>query len=112
MTDAEKLQKLIEMAWENGWQGFSPEIFEIEYHYYKGSDNFCLIEKNYAPGNEPEVYQINTIIFDHEFIKALCKAKYGVRTHVGNAPLWGERIKELAVSTNRIDYLYEIFCEY
>lgn len=106
MTIVEKLQKLIEIAWENGFD--------------KG--------KSYST-YFPHFTNRDEIIFDRKFIKALCKARYGdpekrlidhecIDPHTelpnGNrieTPVWVHHIHALAISENRIDYLWEQFCE-
>jgi hypothetical protein len=107
MTESEKLQQLIELAWDNGYVGghesykrnkISSMISQAALSSYIGSP-----DENHSEGFQSE----NAILFDHEFIKALYISKY-------KESCWSiERaiLMELAVSTNRIDYLYGVFCE-
>jgi len=161
-SQAEKLTKLIELAWDNGWQQQTPEGLWPEYKTIKMFTGAPIrIDIEFPPGIRQGVTGLdaqNVIIFEHDFIKALCKAKYGdgviacaLCGAVGNSPgsrgdgyLWNRITKEdsihgirtndswceecdsegmlfiyrwqyivnqLAISTNRIDYLYGVFCE-
>lgn len=88
-TDSEKLQRLIDIAWDNGFD--------------KG--------KGYT-AYYPRFTNRDEIIFDHDFIKALCRAKFGKSVDEPNgfgSGAWELEIKMLALSSNRIHYLWEVF---
>lgn len=99
IPDSEKLQALIELAWKNGYEFRDDAVFATIGH------NVSLLE--------------NSIIFSHDFIKALCRAKWGtlsMREHdacarCGNDHQWETHLKELAISPDRISYLYDTFME-
>jgi hypothetical protein len=123
MTDAEKLQKLIELARNNGW--------EFMQHLNRGldrSDIETLLTGDIYDGNAIGVKEpVNSILFDHDFIKALCQVKYGEQVNNPkdskafpfraqpydrrNDLAWHAVLTNLAISKseNRIDYLYEVF---
>ncbi len=114
MTQAEKLTKLIELAWANGY-GWKPVQWSAG------------LPRKPAEAVVQDIGLFNeTIIFDHDFIKALCKAKYhNTATDIAtfdeafHQEVYDEEItidrnetlRELATNTNRIDYLYGEFCE-
>jgi len=130
-SQAEKLTKLIELAWDNGWQQQTPEGLWPEYKTIKMFTGAPIrIDIEFPPGIRQGVTGLdaqNVIIFDHQFIKALCKAKYGEQVdnprdskpnitmqnpfHERNDLAWHAVIAWTAISTNRIDYLYGEFCE-
>lgn len=99
LTPAAKLQHLIELAHANGWDRKPEECFP-------GFTTFAM----------RELMQTD-VMFDHAFINALCKAKYdklnqpgsflGLNVIVGCN--WEHQIKELAISTDRIEYLWQEF---
>ncbi len=106
MKQEEKLQKLIKLAHINGWT-YNPygEPFSEE-SYSQLVNLFCRGDK---------ILNYEVVIFDHEFIDALCKAKYGEEHNYlinisFNSPS-SSILTELALNegTDRINYLYEVF---
>lgn len=118
MTDAQKLQKLIEIAQSNGWKSqLRMEAIDDPYE-----PTGCLQINMKHVG----YFNIEYFLFDHEFIKALCKAKYGQssdlfivnqifkvgedgRVKTAECYKWESHLMQLAVSPNRIEYLWDIF---
>lgn len=116
MTDAEKLKQLIEIAWGNGWRltengrGNKPDLDDVK----------CILSGDIYNGIAVTVQEpVNSILFDHAFIKALCRAKcgseqatrremYGLIVNPSD-PAWPSVIQELAVETDRIGYLWSEF---
>lgn len=121
MNDIEKLQKLIELAWDHGWEwanrlktarkeGASITFWEnhrFYFHIHKEGEMYDV---------PPCDTHINSIFFDHDFIKALCKAKHGhgLIEFVADGLLkscdhalneWEYVLCKLALSTDRIGYL-------
>lgn len=163
MNAAEKLQKLIEIAWSHGWkggyfQGSEHEKGKANIHDWEDNPKPYLMSKHGA--YEPcDVISLEEVIFDHDFIKALCRKKYdhggvatcalcgepvsvGARSHfhkdwedrkyqddrngirmnddwcescdsegVLMVFYWQYIIQQLAISTDRIGFLYGYFCE-
>lgn len=117
MTQAEKLQKLLDLALENGWVSgiCNPKT---------GTHWACLSDytKSHAGEFWAQSESLEHFLFDHDFIKALCKAKYeqiadesmgffdDEKGHGCKAEAWQVQITNVAISTNRIGYLYDIFC--
>jgi hypothetical protein len=70
MTNEEVLQKAVEKAVKNGWNGikdvFRQEIFDLN---MKG-DNIYI---KYNDKNDPEMLNIYQVIFSHDFAKAFWK---------------------------------------
>lgn len=63
MTDAQKLEKIISRAVENGWEWYTNTDSEVIVGHFKNMDG-KLVRSMY-----------NDIIFDHDF----CKAVYGTK---------------------------------
>lgn len=117
MTDAEKLQKLIKLAWANGWRLKEVGRFEVGWQNFSNLPSYTQID--FIQEAEEEG-RIEFILFDHEFIKALCKGKGRIAWNyympfeiIQQFDLlsWEDTIKKLAISENRINYLYEVFCD-
>lgn len=122
MTPTKKLQRLIEIAWKNGWRPTDTrqDLISIT-SLYVDDDLMSVFSKKLAGGIFNHHYE--TIIFDHSFIKALCKGKYkdgefltlaDIFTDIEqfekyNIEPWQVHISLLTVKANRIDYLWEIF---
>jgi hypothetical protein len=98
LSDAEKLQKLIELAWDNGYRG------PLWWNCDDDEVNPDLAEDLLLDRTEFNV------IFDLEFIKALCKSIPFKKAGYDNPEYWRYIIKLLALAENRIDYLYGVFC--
>lgn len=99
-TDSEKLQRLIDIAWDNGMK------LEGAYRCQYYLDDRGMITSYTWP------ISIETVIFYHDFIKALCRAKFGKSVDEPNgfgSGAWELEIKMLALSSNRIHYLWEVF---
>lgn len=108
LSDAEKLQKLIEIAEGQGfwseWDDF--QVFETS----------CTVNTQRTESVGREIwgqYRLEEILFDHEFIKALCRAKYGpdhedLKNFRFEDPM-SVVLTELALSTDRIGYLWSEF---
>lgn len=107
MTDVEKLKALIELAWENGYDFLLKEARADSYG-------------NFVVWGAPEDFQLCSdehILFSHDFIKALCRANHERLARPGRilgpsylvATDWETQIQKLALSTNRIEYLWEEF---
>lgn len=110
MTDTEALQKLIEMAWENGWDGY---------------DGIRRINAVQQRSHLSDMINNNNIsfLFNHNFIKALCRGKYGEHQLTELSVYPGEReaylkpyhkvLRALAITPeqDRIKYLTDTFLE-
>jgi len=110
MKEEEKIQNLLEIAWANGfpllkdgdWKATNWGWQQGEYDSYQSCD-------------------VESIIFDHRFIKALCMSKYGndregysfysIETPTSSSPLsWIDfYLFQTAISDNRIEYLWSVF---
>lgn len=118
MIPVEKLQRLIEIAWEEGWKPADTrqDLISIT-SLYVDDDLMSVFSKKLAGGIFNHHYE--TILFSHDFIKALCRAKYQQLNQPGSflgvgaiiTTDWQTQIKELAISDNRINYLWQIFGE-
>jgi hypothetical protein len=112
MTDAEKLRRLIEIAWDNGFPG--KPAFPWHLKFYDGgfrvednANDWCA----YLTKSVPE------LLFDHEFIKALCSSRPEPRTmdsivnpfDSDEFEPWQYHSCRLALSTDRIGYLWKEF---
>lgn len=136
MTNAEKLQKLIELAWDNGYAEN-----KIDWREHTASDTQDLVWVLLSGSIEQTAASVviegnleNIVLFDHEFIKALCNSvkdedakRCVVKLSTGNyhtqssaaflrepdkfAEIFEYTLYRVAITTNRIDYLYETFCE-
>lgn len=74
MDKQKALQKLIELAWENGFKGaknHNPEVVSLSAILL--ADCSCALMRA-TPIGSPIAYGL---LFNHDFIKALCSAKYG-----------------------------------
>jgi oligoribonuclease NrnB/cAMP/cGMP phosphodiesterase (DHH superfamily) len=126
MTDAEKLQKLVEMARDHDYWF---EAFEIT---FRPDSRRIFTRENYQDedgifGALDREFSYEEVLFDHDFIKSLCRAKYGedwdedytsIEECVYSwdfdpgrltAKPWHHHLCQLAVSTDRIGYLWEQF---
>jgi len=122
MNDQEVLTKCIEIAKGRGWDMFGWPKYEVVaggIGLYEGSGDSFLSRKN------GELFDDATIIFNHQFATAL----FGRRLYVGRVipslsavksyqvdyvvseyeliknDEWEYRLQELALATDRIDYL-------
>ncbi len=109
----EKLKELFRLAFENGFETIGdPDGYSISDYEY--GSTLSLIERRVAPGNEPYIYQVSTLIFDHDFIDALCKAKYGKDDDdMVNLRFSSSILSELALTEpeERVNSLYRDFIE-
>jgi len=125
-----KLRKLVEIAWSNGYREMMDWTFEPigkesgEPWIFNGHG---VYENHPSWDEDARSLQLNSIIFDHEFIKALCKAKWGDSIYkqidINDPTGWFEStpivasampeytLMQLAISRNRIDYLWSMFGE-
>lgn len=153
MKPEEKLEKLIKLAWENGFPTRGRYVYG-EFDDDSGNAFWFRDEMNLIT----DKVDIEAIVFDHEFIRTLCKAKYeffesplcalcggtigvgargeypektwetitlkdernGIRRNDASCEdcdsdgmlfvySWQYHIQQLAISTDRIEYLWETF---
>lgn len=117
VPEPEMLKRLMRLAWDNGFDGY--------YWLQNSKDEFIDPEYLSIYWDDGEQYiSHEEMLFSHDFIKALCKAKYGdagieEKRFYGDVNLGGdvccsrfeETLCNLAISTNRIEYLYGVFIE-
>ena len=107
MNDTEFLEKLLRLAWKNGYEYLTSygtnhyiELLEDK------TDGYLL--KIYSKKTDYFLYTVNIerIIFDHDFIKILIKLLHD--RDVPSGPLYCV-LSNLANSENRIEYLRKEF---
>ena len=106
LTDEQFLEKLIRLTWDEGYgylKNYSSKDYDvkIKVHIITG-DILLEINQDYM-----SMYScsIERIIFDHEFIKVLCKLKNIHADGLMRDVILGN----LATSTDRIAYLKKTF---
>lgn len=101
MTDAQKLEKIISRAVENGWEWYTNTDSEVIVGHFKNMDG-KLVRSMY-----------NDIIFDHDFCKAYFPTAKCLGCIQSNEELenWQYQIQQLALSDNRIEYLWQFYNE-
>lgn len=101
MTPTEKLQRLIEIAKANGWKDRNTSK-SIYYGYIKNKEAMFLAE-----------YSEYCLFFDKSFIQALHEFDKKRKGKKSNRPVGmlmpNQILSALAISDNRIDYLWQIF---
>lgn len=96
MTDQEKLTKIIERAVENGWKPMFLRVLQ--------DGDYLMVEVN------GDLLDVCTVIFEHNF----CKCFFG---GLGTSDIpqshldWQFHIQKLALSDNRIEYLWQFYNE-
>lgn len=124
-TDQEKLQELIELAWDNGFRSkdYRQDLCSRKSIYT--NEDLTTIFSNKMPGGISE-WSCEEIIFDQNFIKALCASRWGNQVNnpidsqnhnlvgipnIKDDLAWFRVITNAAIAPNRIDYLYGVFYE-
>ena len=108
ISQEQKLKQVLDYAIERGYTclGKSTKHFSLTYEY-------DIVNKD---GGTTSMMELNTLIFSHEFCKAVFGEEetkvYGVtgmvHPHLGyTTPAWKYEIQQLAVAENRIDYLFD-----
>jgi len=117
MTDEQFLEKLIRLAWDNGYELLSDygRVKDTKLSIYIFEDvgiQLFFMEKRMIGGWEAvETLSIERIIFDHDFIKTLIIHR-GKRLGVGDVfrENWLlDILSGLAISKDRVQYLKDEF---
>ena len=110
MNDTEFLEKLLRLAWKNGYEYLTSygtnhyiELLEDK------TDGYLL--KIYSKKTDYFRYTVNIerIIFDHDFIKTLYKIREAKKNYNFSTLEYRYILEKLACSNNRIDYLRKEF---
>lgn len=115
MNDAEKLTKIIEYAVECGWDTTFKYLVELqlEVRNMERLVRYHLIDPSNCMDDRWEVVSLNGIIFDHDFCKAYFPTAKCLGCIQSNEELenWQYQIQQLALSDNRIEYLWQFYNE-
>ena len=107
MTRQTKLQKLIEIAAENGWDLFYEERVEYKnFEWYVSRDKFYYTR---SYNTHPDEYSFFDVLFSHDFAKAIWgeeQHRFG-RNIVGTLKEWEWRIQEAVISDDPLEYYWK-----
>lgn len=120
MNSADKLTKLIEKAKEQGWKPFSFDIASVDYRKGKLERNM-LITVHASDGEITIMYNLEAIIFNHDFAKSLFgegkldnddnTSKYDFyeyyESSLGAWYDWQVHLQQAVIAEDPIDYMYE-----
>ena len=112
LTNQQILEKAIQKAITGGWKGFTSTIKSVHYHKGKIERN-VLMTFHATDGDITIMYNLEAIIFNHDFAKALWqkgntfKHKDGTLITIDNRNYWKAKLRSMVVANNPIKYLGE-----
>ena len=115
MSKQEILEKAISKAIEGGWNGFLNTIPDGNTFYYPSGKDLLKWRweeegKAFSDGEYDDYESINVeaVIFNHDFAKALWPGKWRDSTERGQAyPYWQTHLQRMVISDDPIAYLGE-----
>ena len=109
MKDTEFLEKLLRLAWKNGYKYLT--IYGTNNSLEWLADTDVCILKIYYEKSSYLLFAVNIerVIFDHSFIKTLYKIREAKKNYNFSTLEYRYILEKLACSNNRIDYLRKEF---
>lgn len=109
MTDEKFLEKLIRLAWDNGYEYQKDDDYsELQDVVFNYMENHYEVHFHELELGQDYWVNLERFIFDHDFIRVLCELKYKEELHPHEVNII---LAMLAQSTDRVNFLKETFSD-